>query len=128
MQLTEANFRKLSAKATHPRMTGGDEAKGNMEPLQLAADAEQAALAVGVAGAVRQEAGVDGRPDADGLAHAPGHLRGDLFVAEVGVDDKHRVHLFREKAVNDDLRIAVAEHHARGMDAAQVDKRKCFHK
>ena len=97
-------------------------AEGNVEPLQLAAHAEQAALAVGVAGAVRQEAGVDGRPDADGLAHAPGHLRGDLFVAEVGVDDEHRVHLFLIEPLDDLFRVRFAVHHIDGIDALEVNE------
>ena len=105
---------------------GLDIAEGNVEPLQLAADAEQAALAVGVAGAVRQEAGIDGRPDADGLAHAPGYLRRDLFIAEVGVDDEHRVHLFLIEPLDHLFRVRFAVHHIHGIDALEIDKADVF--
>lgn len=91
-----------------------------------AADAEQAALAVGVAGAVRQEAGIDGCPDADGLAHAPGYLRRDLFIAEVGVDDEHRVHLFLIEPLDHLFRVRFAVHHIHGIDALEIDKADVF--
>ena len=94
-----------------------------METLHLAADTEDAALAVGEAGAVRQKFVVSHGPNGDRLAHAPGDLRGDLLVAEVAVDDQHSIHLFRLETLDDLFCVRVAVHDVHRIDALQVHER-----
>ena len=91
-----------------------------MKALKLAADTKDAALAVGIAGAVRQKAVVNRRPDAYRLANAARHLCRNFLVAKVAVNDEHRVYLFGVEAVDHLLRILIAVHDIDRVDSFQV--------
>ena len=96
--------------------------KGNVHPLQLAAHAEQAALGVGIPGAVRLKHIVLGAPQqhrlADGFGHCPGHL----LVAEVAVNQEHGIHLFLPEPLHNGLHIPVTVEHVHRVDALQIRK------
>ena len=93
-----------------------------MQALELAADAEDAALAVGIAGAVRQEAVVDRGPDAKRLAQLAADHRADFLVAEVAVDDEHGVNLFGLELFNNLRYVCFAVHDVDRVDALKINE------
>ena len=97
-----------------------DVSKGNVHSLQLTAHAEQAALGIGIPGAVRLKHGVLRAPQQHGLADGLGHRAGHFLVAEVAVDQEHCVHLLRPEAVNNGVHVLVAVENIHGVDSLQI--------
>ena len=88
--------------------------------MQLTAHAEQAALGIGIPGAVRFKHGVLGTPQQHRLADGLGHSAGHFLVAEIAVDQEYRVHLLRPEAVDDGVHVLVAVENIHGVDSLQI--------
>lgn len=101
-------------------------AERNAIALHLAADAEQAALAVGVAAAVRLKYVVQRAPEQNRQAKLFGDHGGDLFVAEVAVDDKDCIGALFAHQVNDRLHILFVIQDFNLVDALEIDERDVF--
>ena len=97
-----------------------DISKGNVHSLQLTAHAEQAALGIGIPGAVRLKHGVLRAPQEHGLADGFGDRAGHFLIAEIAVDQEYRVHLLRLKALDNGVHVLVAVENIHGVDSLQI--------
>ena len=97
-----------------------DVSKGNVHSLQLTAHAEQAALGIGIPGAVRLKHGVLRTPQEHGLADGFGDRAGHFLIAEIAVDQEYRVHLLRPEALDNGVHVLVAVENIHGVDSLQI--------
>ena len=101
-------------------------AERNAVALHLAADAEQAALAVGVAAAVRLKYIVQRPPEQNGKPQLLGDHGGNLFIAEVAVDDENRVGALFAHQIDNRLHVFFVVQYFYIVNALEVDERDVF--
>ena len=101
-------------------------AERNAVALHLAADAEQTALAVRVTAAVRLKYVVQRAPEQNRQAKLFGDHGGDLFVAEVAVDDENRVGALFAHQIDNRLHVFFVVQYFYIVNALEVDERDVF--
>mgnify|MGYP006913139809 CR=1 FL=1 len=97
-------------------------AERNAVALHLAADAEQTALAVRVAAAVRLEHIVQRAPEQNRQTKLLGDHGGNLFVAEVAVDDEDRIRTLFAHQIDDRLHVLFVIQDFHLIDALEIDE------